>query len=155
MPRRIRFLGPGDEFPPTGEALDSPNGLLAAGGDLTPNRLLAAYRRGIFPWYEEPQPILWWTPNPRAVLFPDELHVARSLRKELRKMSPGVKIETDEIRAVLSGEVIKRDALEGEKAEEAKKKITAYYKKAEKAKAKVAPVATAVVDGEPGQAVVV
>ncbi len=85
MPRRIRFLGPRDEFPPSGEALDFPNGLLAAGGDLAPGRLLAAYRRGIFPWYEEPQPILWWTPNPRSVLFPDELHVSRSLRKELRR----------------------------------------------------------------------
>lgn len=85
MPRRIQFLGAGDDFPPTVEALDFPNGLLAAGGDLTPARLLAAYRRGIFPWYEEPQPILWWTPNPRSVLFPDELHVARSLRKELRR----------------------------------------------------------------------
>jgi len=85
LPRRIQFLGPGEEFPPTREALDFPNGLLAAGGDLTPARLLAAYRRGIFPWYEEPQPILWWTPDPRSVLFPDELHVARSLRKELRR----------------------------------------------------------------------
>lgn len=85
MPRRIQFLGAGDDFPPTGEALDFPNGLLAAGGDLTPARLLAAYRRGIFPWYEEPQPILWWTPNPRSVLFPAELHVGRSLRKELRR----------------------------------------------------------------------
>jgi leucyl/phenylalanyl-tRNA--protein transferase len=85
LPRRIEFLGPGEDFPPSGEALDFPNGLLAAGGDLSPARLLAAYRRGIFPWYEEPQPILWWTPNPRSVLFPDELHISRSLRKELRR----------------------------------------------------------------------
>jgi len=95
LPRRIQFLSPGDEFPPTGEALDFPNGLLAAGGDLTPGRLLAAYRRGIFPWYEEPQPILWWTPDPRSVLFPDELHVARSLRKELRRDTFHLGVDTD------------------------------------------------------------
>jgi leucyl/phenylalanyl-tRNA--protein transferase len=65
--------------------LDYPNGLLAVGGELTPERLLAAYRRGIFPWYEEPQPVLWWTPDPRSVLFPDELHISRSLRRTLRR----------------------------------------------------------------------
>ena len=74
-----------DGFPPSSEALDYPNGLLAVGGDLSPQRLIAAYRRGIFPWYEEPQSILWWTPNPRSVLYPNELHVSRSLRKTLRK----------------------------------------------------------------------
>ncbi|HDY82910.1 MAG TPA: leucyl/phenylalanyl-tRNA--protein transferase, partial [Halieaceae bacterium] len=72
--RTIQRLGDSSEFPPSCEALDYPNGLLAVGGGLTPQRLLAAYRRGIFPWYEEPQPVLWWTPNPRSVLFPDELH---------------------------------------------------------------------------------
>ena len=85
MSRRIHFLGPGDEFPPTCEALEEPNGLLAAGRELGPQRLLSAYRRGIFPWYEEPQPVLWWTPNPRSILFPDELHISRSLRKVLRR----------------------------------------------------------------------
>jgi leucyl/phenylalanyl-tRNA--protein transferase len=72
------------DFPPTWTALPEPNGLLAAGGDLSPDRLLAAYRRGIFPWFEEGQPILWWTPDPRAVLVPDELRVSRSLRKTIR-----------------------------------------------------------------------
>ena len=72
------------DFPPSCEALDDPNGLLAVGGELTPQRLLAAYRRGIFPWYEEPQPVLWWTPDPRSILLPDELHLSRSLRKTLR-----------------------------------------------------------------------
>ena len=85
MPRRIPFLHPGDDLPPSSAALEYPNGLLAGGGDLSPERLLAAYRRGIFPWYEEPQPVLWWTPNPRSVLLPDELHVSRSLRKVLRR----------------------------------------------------------------------
>ncbi|QFU77844.1 leucyl/phenylalanyl-tRNA--protein transferase [Halioglobus maricola] len=74
-----------DSFPPSEQALDYPNGLLAVGGDLSPARLMAAYRQGIFPWYEEPQPVLWWTPDPRSVLFPDRLHISRSLRKTLRK----------------------------------------------------------------------
>ncbi|RLA49594.1 MAG: leucyl/phenylalanyl-tRNA--protein transferase [Gammaproteobacteria bacterium] len=83
--RPIQRLDNGSDFPPSCEALDYPNGLLAVGGDLTPQRLLAAYRRGIFPWYEEPQPVLWWTPDPRSVLFPDELHISRSLCKTLRR----------------------------------------------------------------------
>ncbi len=72
-------------FPPVSLALDEPDGLLAIGGDLSPRRLLSAYRHGIFPWYNENQPILWWSPNPRTVLFPDQLHVSRSLRKTLRR----------------------------------------------------------------------
>ena len=83
--RQIRYLNANDDFPPTDEALEYPNGLLAVGGDLTAERLLEAYRRGIFPWYEEPQPVLWWTPDPRSVLYPDELHISRSLRKTLRR----------------------------------------------------------------------
>lgn len=68
-------------FPPVEEA--SPEGLLAAGGDLRPERLLKAYRHGIFPWYSD-QPILWWSPDPRTVLFPDKLHISRSLKRSLR-----------------------------------------------------------------------
>ncbi len=83
--RQIRQLHTADPFPPTGEALDYPNGLLAVGGDLSASRLLNAYRLGIFPWYEEPQPVLWWTPDPRSVLFPEQLHISRSLRKTLRR----------------------------------------------------------------------
>jgi leucyl/phenylalanyl-tRNA--protein transferase len=82
----IRWLPAGaalDRFPPAEEALDEPNGLLAAGGDLAPERLLLAYRSGIFPWYEAGQPILWWSPNPRAVLRPGDIHVSRSLRRAL------------------------------------------------------------------------
>ena len=89
MTRRGPFwLDPKDTsyaFPPTRLALREPDGLLAVGGDLSPERLLAAYRKGIFPWYSEDQPILWWSPDPRAVLFPDELKLSRSLRKTLRK----------------------------------------------------------------------
>lgn len=70
-------------FPPVDSA--SPEGLLAVGGDLRSERLLEAYRHGIFPWYEEDQPILWWSPDPRAVLFPDKLHVPRSLDKTIRR----------------------------------------------------------------------
>ncbi|EWC40365.1 leucyl/phenylalanyl-tRNA--protein transferase [Pseudomonas stutzeri] len=72
-------------FPPLETALREPNGLLAAGGDLSPARLLAAYRHGCFPWYQDGQPLLWWSPDPRTVLFPNELHVSRSLRKRLRQ----------------------------------------------------------------------
>jgi leucyl/phenylalanyl-tRNA--protein transferase len=74
-----------NSFPPVEQALDEPNGLLAAGGDLSANRLIEAYRRGIFPWYESPQPILWWSPSPRMVLFPDRVHVSRSLQKRLKR----------------------------------------------------------------------
>jgi leucyl/phenylalanyl-tRNA--protein transferase len=68
-------------FPPVSRALVSPNGLLCAGGDLSPERLLDAYSHGIFPWFSEGDPILWWSPDPRMVLFPEELKVSRSLRK--------------------------------------------------------------------------
>jgi leucyl/phenylalanyl-tRNA--protein transferase len=82
----LLWLGERDPewFPPLNEALREPPGLLAAGGDLRPERLLAAYERGIFPWYSAQQPILWWAPDPRMVLFPDEFNCSRSLRKTLR-----------------------------------------------------------------------
>jgi leucyl/phenylalanyl-tRNA---protein transferase len=89
MPQGMRWLGPPGSairFPDPSSALSWPNGLLAAGGDLSPERLLAAYRLGIFPWYETGQPILWWCPDPRAVIFPGELHVSRRLR---RFLAPG------------------------------------------------------------------
>lgn len=72
-------------FPDTRLAETEPNGLLAVGGDLSQQRLLTAYRRGIFPWYSDGQPILWWSPSPRMVLYPTELHVSRSLRRTLRR----------------------------------------------------------------------
>lgn len=68
-------------FPPTGEALAQPNGLLAWGGGLEPERLLAAYRLGIFPWYSPDEPILWWSPAPRCVLFPAQVHLSRRTRR--------------------------------------------------------------------------
>ena len=73
------------DFPPIESALDDPNGLLAVGGDLSVDRLLAAYQRGIFPWFEAGQPILWWSPDPRAVIAPSGVHVSRSLLKNMRR----------------------------------------------------------------------
>lgn len=72
-------------FPDISLALDDPNGLLAVGGDLGPDRLLQAYGSGIFPWFEEGQPILWWSPDPRMVLYPEDLHISKSLRKTLNR----------------------------------------------------------------------
>jgi leucyl/phenylalanyl-tRNA---protein transferase len=80
----IPFLDRDDPFPPVELALRDPNGLLAAGGDLSTTRLLDAYRRGIFPWFGEGDPLLWWSPDPRMVLHVDELHVSRSLRRTIR-----------------------------------------------------------------------
>lgn len=73
------------EFPDTSQALSDPDGLLAVGGDLSPERLLQAYTRGIFPWFSDGQPILWWSPNPRTVVLPTELHIGRSVRKLLKR----------------------------------------------------------------------
>lgn len=76
------FQGP---FPSPELALQVPDGLLAAGGNLKPDTLLQAYKQGIFPWYSGNQPILWWSPNPRCVLYPEKLHISRSLKKTLNK----------------------------------------------------------------------
>jgi leucyl/phenylalanyl-tRNA--protein transferase len=81
-------------FPPLDEALAEPNGLLAAGGDLNPQRLLAAYRRGIFPWYAADEPILWWSPDPRMVLFPGELKISRSLTRTLRNAAYEIRLDS-------------------------------------------------------------
>ena len=81
----IPFLGPSDPFPPVDQALEEPDGLLAAGGSLATKRLIDAYRRGIFPWFNEGDPILWWSPDPRTVLRPSKVHVSHSLRKRLKK----------------------------------------------------------------------
>lgn len=77
------------------DGLSGPNGLLAAGGDLSPARLLAAYRRGIFPWYSGDQPILWWSPDPRMVLVPGELRITRSLAKTLRNAAYEIRLDHD------------------------------------------------------------
>jgi len=91
----IPWLGDRPAFPPLSRALREPNGLLAAGGALTPEWLLAAYRRGIFPWFNDGEPILWWSPSPRMVVFPDEVRITRSLRKTLRKGDYEVRLDHD------------------------------------------------------------
>jgi leucyl/phenylalanyl-tRNA--protein transferase len=90
----IPWLENGDPFPPLSQALCEPNGLLAAGGTLSGERLLVAYRLGIFPWYGEGQPVLWWSPDPRMVLFPAEFRVPRSLAKRLRRRDFEIRIDT-------------------------------------------------------------
>jgi len=82
-----------DDFPHVALAAREPDGLLAIGGDLSVARLRHAYRRGIFPWYSEQQPILWWSPDPRSVLFPEKLHVSRSLRKTLRRQIFEIRVD--------------------------------------------------------------
>jgi leucyl/phenylalanyl-tRNA---protein transferase len=90
----LPWLKPTDPFPPLSSALLSPNGLLAAGGDLSPRRLIEAYRRGIFPWYSEGEPILWWSPDPRMVLVPGALKISRSLGKTLKRGHFEVRADT-------------------------------------------------------------
>ncbi|HSC81510.1 MAG TPA: leucyl/phenylalanyl-tRNA--protein transferase [Chitinolyticbacter sp.] len=101
----ISWLGEAPLFPPLSRALVEPNGLLAAGGDLAPERLLAAYRAGIFPWFMPGEPILWWSPDPRTVLYPAELHVPRSLCKVIRHRCYTVRFDTafDEVLAGCAG----------------------------------------------------
>jgi leucyl/phenylalanyl-tRNA--protein transferase len=90
----IPWLRSDDPFPPVAKALKSPNGLLCAGGDLSPERIVEAYRHGIFPWYSEGDPILWWSPDPRMVLFPAELKVSRSLRKAVARGPYEIRFDT-------------------------------------------------------------
>jgi leucyl/phenylalanyl-tRNA--protein transferase len=90
----IPWLNPNDPFPPLESALREPNGLLAAGGDLSSQRLIEAYKRGIFPWFNPGDPILWWSPDPRMVLFPDELKISRSLRKTLKNPPYEIRVDT-------------------------------------------------------------
>jgi len=91
----IPLLGPDPQaFPPVSSALTEPNGLLAAGGDLSVARLAAAYRRGIFPWYSEGDPILWWSPDPRTLFVPGRFHVSRSLAKWRRQRRYRVTVDT-------------------------------------------------------------
>jgi leucyl/phenylalanyl-tRNA--protein transferase len=90
----IPWLDVDDPFPDVEEALDDPNGLLAAGADLSPARLIEAYRRGIFPWFNDHDPILWWSPDPRMVLLPRELHVSHSLKRVLKSQRFVVTLDT-------------------------------------------------------------
>ncbi|MDN0084864.1 leucyl/phenylalanyl-tRNA--protein transferase [Crenobacter sp. SG2305] len=108
----IPWLGPEPVFPPVELALADPDGLLAAGGDLSVRRLLAAYSHGIFPWFSEGDPILWWSPAERMVLFPEALKVSRSLTKTLRNRP--YEVRTDyAFRAVMEACGSPRDGRQG------------------------------------------
>jgi leucyl/phenylalanyl-tRNA--protein transferase len=98
-------------FPPVDKAIDE--GLLAYGGDLSPERLMLAYRSGIFPWFEDTQPILWWSPDPRMVLFPDELVVSKSMRNILNRGIFKVTFNTDFREVISNCKEIKRDGQNG------------------------------------------
>jgi leucyl/phenylalanyl-tRNA--protein transferase len=94
MPGMIPWLAETDPFPSPDSALREPNGLLAAGADLSQERLIAAYRQGIFPWFGPGEPVLWWSPDPRMVLFPAEFRASRSLKKRLRQTGHAVRADT-------------------------------------------------------------
>jgi leucyl/phenylalanyl-tRNA--protein transferase len=109
--KTITWLAPDgdrDWFPPIDQALDEPEGLLAAGGDLAPARLLAAYRRGIFPWYSAGQPLLWWSPDPREILLPAEFKCSRSLAKSMRNRGFEITFDRD-FAAVVSACAARRE----------------------------------------------
>ncbi len=94
---RIAWLtpaDPADAFPPVESALSEPDGLLAAGGDLSVERLIEAYSRGIFPWFDSGQPILWWSPDPRCVLRPERYHMSRRFRRSLRQSEAVLRFNT-------------------------------------------------------------
>lgn len=92
---RLDNTTPQQRFPDPAQAEEEPNGLLAVGGDLHPQRLLNAYATGVFPWYSDDQPILWWSPDPRTVLYPEDIHVSRSLRKQMRRGGCQLRIDSD------------------------------------------------------------
>jgi len=109
MPYLLAPNDPAAWFPDVSEAMTEPDGLLAVGGDLSIRRLVAAYSRGIFPWYGRGDPILWWSPDPRTVLLPEEVHVSRSLRKLLRRGRFQVTMDRD-FDAVIDACAAPRDA---------------------------------------------
>lgn len=108
----IPWLDKRPDFPPVERALLEPNGLLAAGGELSPPWLLAAYSQGIFPWYSEGEPVLWWSPDPRLVLIPDRIRISRSLRKVLRSERYQIRFDTafaEVVRACAEPRTYQRD----------------------------------------------
>lgn len=108
----IPWLKADDPFPPVHRALREPDGLLAAGSDLSQDRLLDAYRHGIFPWYSDGQPVLWWSPDPRMVLHPQAIVLSRSLRKRLRKADYEIRVDT-RFREVMAACAEPRDGQSG------------------------------------------
>jgi leucyl/phenylalanyl-tRNA---protein transferase len=111
--KQIRWLSAdAEDFPELEDAMDDPPGLLAGGGDLSPNRLLVAYRKGIFPWFSPGEPVLWWSPDPREVLYPHELHISRSLQRCLRQVAFRI-TEDENFAGVISGCMQKRRSATG------------------------------------------
>lgn len=112
---RLAWLNPGDPpdaFPPVDDALREPDGLLAAGGDLSVERLVYAYRNGIFPWYDEGQPLLWWSPDPRCVMQPGDFHLSRRSRRYLKASQATIRFNSafdDVIRACAAPRPTQRD----------------------------------------------
>lgn len=100
-------------FPPLAQALTEPNGLIAIGGDLSAKRLLEAYSHGIFPWFNVGEPVMWWSPNPRMVLFPDELKVTNSLKKVLKKALFEVRFNTSFRQVITACSAAKRQHQSG------------------------------------------
>ncbi|BAU57515.1 leucyl/phenylalanyl-tRNA--protein transferase [Halorhodospira halochloris] len=113
--RQLRWLHenrPDEPFPHAEQAMKEPNGLLAIGGDLSVQRICSAYRNGIFPWYGEGQPILWWSPDPRGIFLPGDLHISRSLRRRLNQAPYTVTLDNN-FEAVIAGCAAPRSADEG------------------------------------------
>lgn len=111
--RWIRAEDPPEVFPDPALALRDPDGLLAVGGDLSPARLLYAYRHGIFPWYHADQPILWWSPDPRAVLIPTRMHISRSLRRRMTRGGYTATFDTAFAAVMVACAGPRRDQFEG------------------------------------------
>lgn len=107
----MHYLSKDLTFPAVEEA--TPDGLLAVGGDLSTERLLLAYRSGIFPWYEEGQPILWWSPNPRMVLFPSKFKVSKSLRKTIASGVFQITFNSEFEKVITQCETVKRNGQYG------------------------------------------
>ena len=98
---RVASIDGDCDFPPLSAALTEPNGIIAIGGDLSAARLLSAYKQGIFPWFNEGEPVIWWSPDPRMVLFPNELKISNSLKKTIKKQTFEVRFNTS-FREVIS-----------------------------------------------------
>ncbi len=100
-----------DAFPPIDEALPEPNGLLAFGGNLDSDTLIRAYSNGIFPWFSDQEPILWWSPNPRMVLFPEKFHISKSFKRRLKKIQYTVHFDRDFETVIKHCAKIRKDGL--------------------------------------------
>ncbi len=108
---QMEFLGRDIEFPDVSKATNE--GLLAFGGDLSPNRIIEAYKKGIFPWYEDSSPILWWSPDPRFVLFPEKLKVSKSMKQVMRNTDFVVTVNQDFEQVISNCSAIKRIGQQG------------------------------------------